>query len=254
MAFQDELYSEIKREVKRIIDSMKEIDYKDDPDFSDADYLLASYAASLKVITSYGKIDGIDLDYWLAQPRDSELENPVETLINKAVKVAYDYLIPEGIDKSIWRDLKPEERFFIRGLELEMNGENRIASFQELARGFGVKDYTDMFANLKANSARLKTPSEYAMRYLNGNGFSKTPLRHVLVAINETTKSKSTVEGRSYLKDKYQKDNEYWYKKPLMTELLNFISTIEFVESMDHWKEHAYSAKLLREALKNEGV
>jgi adenine-specific DNA methylase len=254
MAFQDELYSEIKRDVKRIIDSMKEIDDKDDPDFSDADYLLASYAASLKVITSYGKIDGIDLDYWLAQPRDSELENPVETLINKAVRVAYDYLIPEGIDKSIWRDLKPEERFYIRGLELEMNGENRISSFQELARGFGVKDYADMFANLRANSARLKTPSEYAMRYLNGNGFSNTPLRHVLVAINETTKSKSTVEGRAYLKDKYQKDNEYWYKKPLMAELLDFISTIEFVESMDHWKEHAYSAKLLREALKNEGV
>ncbi|MDW7669785.1 MAG: DNA methylase, partial [Bacillota bacterium] len=254
MAFQDELYSEIKREVKRIIDSMKEIDDKDDPDFSDADYLLASYAASLKVITSHGKIDGIDLDYWLAQPRDSGLENPVEKLINKAVKVAYDYLIPEGIEKSIWSDLKPEERFYIRGLELEINGENKISSFQELARGFGVKDYSDMFASLKANSARLKTPSEYAMRYLNGNGFSDTTLRHILVAINETTKSKSTVEGRGYLKDKYQKDNEYWYKKPLMVELLNFISTVEFVDGMDHWKDHAYSAKLLREALKNEGV
>jgi len=254
IAFQDELYDEIKYEVKHIIDSMKDIDDKDDPDFTDADYLLASYASSLKVLTAYKEIDGIDVEYWLSQPRNSKEENPVESLINKAVRIAYDYLIPEGFDNSLWKDLKPEERFYIRGLEIEMNGVAKISSYQELARGFGVNDYKDMFASFKANSARLKTPSEYRMTFLNGDGFSSTLLRHLLVAIYETTENKSTVEGRVYLKNAFQKDNQYWYKKPLMIELLSFIANLEYVDHMKHWHEHAYSAKILKEALKNEGV
>jgi len=254
IAFPDELYDEIKLEVKSIIDSMKDLDDKDDPDFADADYLLASYAASLKVLTKYKEIDGIDVPYWLLQQRNSKEENPIEMLIKKAVRVAYDYLIPEGFDTNHWKDLKSEERFYIRGLELEINGNYKIGSYQELARGFGVSNYTDMFENFKANFARLKTPSEYRMRYLNSKGFSSTLIRHLLVAIYETTKSSSTVEGRSYLKNVFLKDNEYWYKKPLMIELLSFISKIEYVSSMEHWHKDAYSAKLLKEALSNEGV
>lgn len=253
-AFQDELYDEIKYEVKHIIDSMKELDDKDDPDFTDADYLLASYASTLKVLTSYKEIDGVDVEYWLSQPRDSKEENPIEKLINKAVRIAYDYLIPEGFDTSLWKDLKPEERFYVRGLEVEMSGVAKISSYQELARGFGVSDYTDMFANFKANSARLKTPSEYRMSFLNGDGFNSTLLRNILVAIYETTENKSTVEGRAYLKNVYQQDNQYWYKKPLMIELLSFIANLEYVDHMKHWHENAYSAKILKEALKNEGV
>lgn len=254
MAFQDELYDEIKREVEKIIDSMRDLDDKDDPDFTDADYLLASYASSLKVLTAYKEIDGIDVPYWLSQPRNSSEENPIEALINKAVKIAYDYLIPEGFDKSYWKDLTPDERFYIRGIELEMNGSYKISSYQELARGFGVKDYTDMFAEFKANSTRLKTPSEFKMKNLGNGGFSSSVVRHLLVAINECTVSKSTVEGRSYLKSVYQENNEFWYKKPLMIEVLNFISRLEHVENMEHWHEHAYFAKVLKEALKNEGV
>lgn len=254
IAFQDELYDEIKKEVKSIIDSMKDLDRNDDPDFSDADYLLASYASSLKVLTAYKEIDGINVEYWLSQPRDSEIENPVEALINKAVRIAYDYLIPTGFEKGHWADLKPEERFFIRGLEIEMNGSNKISSYQELARGFGVSEYQDMFANFKANQARLKTPSEYRMTQLGGDGFGKTLLRHLLVALNETVSNQSTEPGRAFLRDAYKEDNQYWYKKPLMIEILNFISKLEYVSNMEHWHEHAKYARILKESLKNEGV
>ena len=216
--------------------------------------MLASYAASLKVLTTYKEIDGIDVPYWLSIPRNNKQENPIEKLINRAVRIAYDYLIPENFDKFHWKDLTKEERFFIRGLELEMNGNYKISSYQELARGFGVSNYTNMFSSFKANSARLKTPSEYGMKFLNKDEFGSTILRHILVAINETTKSSSTVEGRSYLKNEYSKDNEYWYKKPLMMELLSFISQLEFIDSMEQWKSHAYSARILKEALNNDGV
>ena len=75
-----------------------------------------------------------------------------------------------------------------------------------------------------------------------------------MVAINEVGKSKSTVQGLEYLKTVYQENNEYWYKKPIMIELLNFISRIEHIRHMEHWRDHAYNAKLLREAIKNDGV
>ena len=54
-AYLDELYPDIEEEVKYQIDSMKELDDKEEPNFSDADYLLAAYAASLKILTSYKK-------------------------------------------------------------------------------------------------------------------------------------------------------------------------------------------------------
>ncbi|MBU5334581.1 DUF1156 domain-containing protein [Anaerocolumna aminovalerica] len=252
--YRDELYDEIKDEVELIIDSMKNLNDKEDPDFNDADFLLASYAAALKVITTYKNIEGIDIPYWLSQPRNSKEENPIEELINKAQNIAYDYLIPDGFDKLIWRDLSKEERFFVRGLELEMNNIYKVGDYQELARGFGVKDYTNMFQSFRANSARFMTPSEFKMKFIGDEGFGSTIARHLLVAINEVGKSNSTAQGLTYLKSTFQKNNEYWYKKPIMIELLNFISRIEYIGHMEHWKEHAYNARLLREALKNDGV
>ncbi|MCW6060358.1 DUF1156 domain-containing protein [Clostridium sporogenes] len=252
--YRDELYDEIKDEVESIIDSMKDLNDKEDPDFNDADFLLASYAAALKVITTYKNIEGIDIPYWLSQPRNSKEENPIEELINKAQNIAYDYLIPDGFDKLIWRDLSKEERFFVRGLELEMNNIYKVGDYQELARGFGVKDYTNMFQSFRANSARFMTPSEFKMKFIGDEGFGSTVARHLLVAINEVGKSYSTAQGLTYLKSTFQKNNEYWYKKPIMIELLNFISRIEYIGHMEHWKEHAYNARLLREALKNDGV
>jgi len=252
--YRDELYDEIKGEVVSMIDSMRDLNHKEDPDFNDADFILASYAAALKVITSYKNIEGINVPYWLSQGRDNREENPIEELINKAQTIAYDYLIPESIDKLIWRDLTIEERFFVRGLELEMNNIYKVGDYQELARGFGIKDYSNMFYSLKANSARFMTPSEFKMRYIGEEGFGSTTARHLLVAINEVGNSNSTVQGLSYLKSTYRQNNEYWYKKPIMVELLDFISRIEPIGHMKHWQKHAYNAKLLREALKNDGI
>ena len=254
LAFQDELYDEIKKEVIGMIDSMRVLDDKEEPNFTDADYLLASYASALKVITIYKEIDGIDLHYWLNKDRElSDEENPVEILINKAKRIAYDYLIPEGFDKLIWQDLKEEERFFIRALELEMNGENRNSAYQELARGFGVSDYKDMFANLTANKVKLKTPIDYKMRFLDTEGFGSTVLRKLFVGIYETSKSESTREGIHYLQNAFA-DNQFYFNKKMMIEVLDFITKAEYASDLANWHKPAHFAKLLKEALKNEGV
>ena len=252
--YPDDLYDEIKYEVEKTIDSMKDINIKDDPDFNDADFILASYAAALKAITSYKEIAGIDIPYWLKKGRNSEETNPIEELISKAQDIAYNYLIPEGFDSFNWRELSKEERFFIRGLELEMNNIYKNGDYQELARGFGVTDYTDMFCTTAANKARFKTADEFKRRLIDTEGFGSTLTRHLLVALNDCIKENKASAGVTYLRTYYQENNEYWKKKNLMMEILNFILRVENIDHMEHWHKTGYYAKVLREALRNDGV
>lgn len=254
IVFQDELYEEIKSEVKFQIDSMRNLDDKEDPNFTDGDYLLSSYVASLKVLTSYKNIEGINVDYELSKIRDRSEESPIVEIINKAKKIAYDYLIPDTIDKLVWRDLKPEERFYIRGLEIEGNNVYQISAYQELARGFGVEDYRDLFENFRANSVRLKTASEYRNRGIGSAGFGCSVLRHILVALYLSVQAETTVEGKNYLRNTYDKNNEYWNKRSMMMNILEFLSRFENIGHMQHWHKDSYYAKLLKESIKNDGI
>ncbi|WP_422448092.1 anti-phage-associated DUF1156 domain-containing protein [Thermoanaerobacterium sp. DL9XJH110] len=251
-AYLDELYPEIELEVKRQIDSMRELDDKEDPNFSDTDYLLAAYAASLKILTSYKRIEDIDVNYELSKTRVSGEESPVEKIINEAVKIAYDYLTPSGFDSYLWKMLTPEERFYIKGLDLEKDGIYQIGAYQELARGFGVKEYKDLLASTRANQARLKTAMEFGMRGLGGaDSFSNSLLRNVLAALHQAIKAEDTMQGRNWLKNELP---NYWNQRNTIVEILNYISALEHIENMPHWKEEARYARLLAELVKNDGV
>lgn len=250
--YRDELYPEIELEVKRQIDSMRELDDKEDPNFSDTDYLLAAYAASLKVLTSYKQIEDIDVNYELSKTRVLGEESPIEKIINEAVKIAYDYLTPSGFDSYLWKTLTPEERFYIKGLDLEKDGVCKIGAYQELARGFGVKEYKDILASARANQARLKTAREFGMRGLGGgDSFSNSLLRNVLAALHQTIKAEDTIRGINWLKNELP---DYWGQRNTIVEILEFISRFENIENMSHWKEEAKYARLLAELVKNDGV
>ena len=108
-AYSDELFLEIEDKIKEQIDNMRDIDDKDDPNFNDTDYLLAAYAASLEVLTSYKRLEGVDLEYELRKERGNGEKSQVEDLISEAVKIAYNYLIPRDFDRNIWRELTNEE-------------------------------------------------------------------------------------------------------------------------------------------------
>lgn len=251
-AYLDELYPEIELEVKRQIDSMRELDDKEDPNFSDADYLLAAYAASLKVLTSYKQIEDIDVNYELSKTRAPGEESPIAKIIHEAVKIAYDYLTPGGFDTYFWKMLTSEERFYIKGLDLEKEGIYQIGAYQELARGFGVKEYKDLLASTRANQARLKTAMEFGMRGLGGtDGFNNSLLRNVLAALHQAVKAEDTMRGRNWLKNELP---NYWNQRNIIVEVLNYISTLEHIESMPHWREEARYARLLAELVKNDGV
>lgn len=252
--FKDELYEEIRDEVKLQIDSMRDIDKGDNADFNDGDYLLAAYVAALKVITSYKKISGFDVQYELEKARENKENSPVTKLIEIAQKEAYDYLVPSGITTSLWRELIPEERFYIKGFELELNGDKKLGSYQKIATGFGINNYDELFASKRANQVRLKTPTEFKDNGLDKDAFGKSLLRHILKAIQVAVKNESALKGRNYLKAEYENRNQYWAIRNKVIELLAYFCQAKDKSNMDTWKVDAEYAIMLREAIKNDSI
>jgi hypothetical protein len=253
-AFKDEITYEIQEEVKYQIDSMRSLEDKEDPNFNDADYLLAAYAATLKILTGYKKIGDINVEYELSKPRDKKTIGPVEEIINSAIKTAYDYLIPQAFDSYIWKNLSPEERFFIKGMELEKSNIYQLGAYQEMARGFGVGAaiYKDMLASSKANQVRFKTPSEFGNKGLGGaDTFSNTLLRQILMAIAQSEKEQNGQAGRAWLKNEVE---DYWNKRTTIIELLRYLGTTEHIDHMVHWESPALYTKYLIELISNDGV
>ncbi len=251
-AFTDEITFEIQEEVKQQIDSMRALEDKEDPNFSDADYLLAAYAATLKILTGYRKIGDINVEYELSKPRDGKNMGPVEAIIHNAIRTAYDYLIPQAFDSFIWKNLTPEERFFIKGMELEKSNVYQLGAYQEMARGFGVKDFKALLASTKANQVRFKTPTEFGNRGLSGNEiFGNSLLRQVLMAIAQSEKEQNGQAGRAWLKNEVE---DYWNKRQTIIELLRYLSTTEHIDHMQHWESPALYAKYLVELVGSDGV
>ncbi len=253
-AFEDELFEDIRDEVKAQIDSMHDLEEMSDPDFNDGDYLLAAYVAALKVLTSYAKIEGLDVEYELEKARESKEESPVTKIIKAARKEAYDYLVPEGIQSSLWSRLKVEERFYIKGLSMEMNGVHKQSAFQELARGFGVAEYASMLGSSKANETRLKLPKEYRMTQMGDIGFGATLVRVILAAIYLSVEKDNVQEGCSYIRSHYQDNNKYWELRNDIIAILEFLAKVKDNENVEYWHDIAEYIVMLKEAIRNDGM
>lgn len=253
-AFEDELYEQIKDEVQYQIDAMHELDDVENPDFTDGDYLLAAYVAALKVITSYASIEGLDVQYELEKARESSEASPVTKIINQARKEAYDYLVPEGISANSWSKFAPEERFYIKGLAMELNGVHTLSAFQELARGFAVADYTAILGSTKSNAVRLKLPKEYKMSQITDTGFGSTVVRNILAAIYISTNKNNVQEGVSYLRSHYADNNEYWSLRNKIIAILDFLAKVQGNKNVDYWEDTAEYVVMLRDAVRNDSL
>lgn len=251
-AYMDEIIPDIEEEVKRQIKSMQELDDKEEPNFTDADYILAAYAASLKVLTSYKKIEDVDVQYELAKQRKPGELSPIAQLIESAKKIAYDQLIPQEFDSFIWKSLAAEERLYIKGLELEKQNIYQLSAYQELARGFGVTEYKSFMESAKANTARFKTADEWVNRNINGaSGFGCSLLRNVFMAIYLAGKDDNVQAGKNWLRNEVE---DYWNKRDKICEMLKYIATFEHIGNMEHWHSAAAIAKILKELVENDGI
>ncbi|MBI1298959.1 DUF1156 domain-containing protein [bacterium] len=248
--FLDEITHEIEAEVRHQLDSMTALEDDSDPNFGDADYQLAAYAAALRVLTAR-PIYEIDPAKEILRERQRGEVGIVEQLIRDAVKIACDHLVPRDFDTDLWKTLSPAERFYCKGIEVESHGEYRSGVYQELARGFGAADYTDLMGNTRANETRLKTPTEFGRRMLSGDGFGGTLLRQVLFAVQLSAKSEETRDGLNYLKT--ERPN-YWDERAKIVQLLGYLARLKDVAGMDHWRKDAAAADLLAGAVRNDHV
>jgi putative DNA methylase len=254
IAFLDEINADIREEVKRQISSMQQLDDKEEPNFSDPDYVLAAYAASLKVLTSYKEIEDLDLDYELNKAISDPSNSKVVAIIENAKKIAYDCVIPTDFDNYFWRELTNAEKFYIKGLESEKHGNYQIGTYQEFARGFSISGYSQLMASERANSARLKTPCEIGDRSLNDvpdfqNSLMRTVFEGIYVAIkNDMNPSK----GLDFIKNDIP---NYWDKREMIQQILSFLVDINDISNMqEHWADSAKMADALLTVVKHDSI
>lgn len=248
-AFLDEVVPEVETEVERQLDSMLQLDDREAPNFSDADYQLAAYAAALRVLTRYRAIEDIDVAYQLSRERGAGEDNPVERIIADAVKTASHALVPKGLPAHVWLRLGPEEKLYLKGLEVESHGEFRAGVYQEFARGFGVRDYRTLIRTGKANETRLKTASEFGNRGLAESAFGRSLVRHALYAVWRAVENGGdSADSLTWLHTELADD--YWSRREALTAVLRYLASIE----IDHWRTDAAAARIVAGAVGNDHV
>ena len=254
MAFLDEINADIRNEVKKQIESMQKLDDKEEPNFSDPDYVLAAYAASLKVLTSHASIEDLDLDYELNQAISNHSGSKIVGIIENAKKIAYDCVIPLGFDSFLWRELSNAEKFYIKGLESEKHGNYKIGTYQEFAQGFSIGGYSQMMANERANTARLKTPYEMASRTIGDvPDFDNSLMRTIFAAIYAGIKEDMNPnKALGYLKNE---TSNYWDKREMIMQILSFLVDNKDISNMQpHWADSSNMAELLLALVTHDSI
>ena len=257
--FPEDIRREIRYAVQHQIESMRNLDERSEPDFNDADYSLAAYAAALRVITSKKKIIGIDPRMELRRKRVKGWEkSPVQEMIEFASQEAVQYIIPKGIDSGLWRSLQPFDRYYLKGLDLERKGNMEMSSYQEIARTIGLSDYQRLFHSTKANHVRLRTGSETASKLLSMIR-SEEPASRSLVAVALYTLYLCKEEGEDgdfsrilfWLRDDGLKES-YWDSRSKLLEILDFFVTLR--NTIPHWTEDSNNAEILIQLISSDGV
>lgn len=249
--FMDELTRPIKLEVEKQLKSMREVDVQAEKNFTDVDYFNAASAASLKVITGFqiAELNAFDI----LKKRAIGVANPLENLIQIGRRVAANFLRPIAIDEKLWDDLNEYEKFYLKGLDIECQGDNRIGTFQDLGKGLGVANYNKMFASGKANSARMRTPEEFSTENLNDGELGATLLRKVLFAVYKSIDKQNVKEGQNFLLTEY--GFEYQSNKSLrdnISKILEYFSLLH--NQLKHWQTASEASKILITAMKNESI
>lgn len=189
--YSDEISQEVKDAVAIQIEEMVGLNQtlrghgRSENVFNDADLQMAGYAAALRVLTSYAKIDGKDMTVEAMRPRVKNERTIVDDIIEYAVQVANEHLVPEGMDGQTWRRLTGTERFYLKMQDIEQTGAKKVDNYQNFAKAFRVADHGALMASEKANDARLKSAAELGKRQMGADEFGSSLLRAVLYAVWE---------------------------------------------------------------------
>jgi putative DNA methylase len=205
-AYRDELVEEVRQEVATQIETMVGLNQRGKGQgrsenlFEDADLQMAGYAAALRVLTGYRQIDGQDMAAEALRPRQKGERDIVREIIDYAVQVANEHLVPEGVSVRLWERCVGAERFYLKMVEMEAVGLKKLDNYQNFAKAFRVVDYSALMGSLKANDARLKRAVDFKKADFDGD-FGKSPMRAVLFALFELQREVEIDEVMAHLRD-----------------------------------------------------
>ncbi|MCI0654044.1 MAG: hypothetical protein L0Y39_06155 [Methylococcaceae bacterium] len=127
----------------------------------------------------------------------------LRTLMDNAKRTATDFLVPPVMDRAIrksvsgdayqfWRQFCSEEKFLLKGLELEAQGAFKLGAFQDLGKAYGLAGYEELLGPTRANDTRTRLPQELprpdALRFdeipASKRGLWRySPTRHIYYAL-----------------------------------------------------------------------
>lgn len=257
--FRDDLGWEIEDAVKEQVESLIGLDKQvraqgSEGLYTDADLQMAGYAAALKVLTAYSRIDGKDMVTEAEAPRQKGKKTFVDELIDFAVLTAVQFLVPVGFDKGEWQKLKSVERFYLKMAEMEHQGAKTLDNYQNFAKAFKVHNFDQLMSDSsKANSARLKLSTEFKNSMMSGDAeIAGTPLRSLLYAIFELTKE---VEVEDVLLHLMENCPNYMPNKSLLAKMADYLAEKrEGIKSTKTFKPdiEASNARVLAESIRNQ--
>lgn len=250
----DDLGYEIEEEVKNQVDTLVGLNqdtkglHRDENIFEDADLQIAGYAAALRVLTKYSVINGKDMAVEAMRPRVKGQRNFVDELIDYAVDVATEHLVPEGISRATWEHLRPAERFYLKLLQMEARGLHKLDNYQNFAKAFKVKDFRVLMASGKANAARLKSSMELAKAEMSSDSeLGETVVRGVLYGLYEIQKDVDVDEVLTHIANIVPR---YYDRRHAVAEIADFMA--RNLETMR--PDEARAARILRESVRNQPV
>lgn len=250
-AYKDELVLEVREEVKKQLETMVGLNQqvrargRSENLFEDADLQMAGYAAALRVLTGYTAIDGIDMTREALRPRTEREPTIVDELIEFAVAIANEELVPDGLDPKVWEKLVGVERFYLRMLDLEAAGVKKLDNYQNFAKAFRVGDWQPLMGSMKPNDARLKSAREFKRAEFGQTEFGSSLLRAVLYALHELEAELEIDEVMSHLRDNV---TGYYTRRADIVAVANYLAgKLERIRD-----DEAGAARVLRDLVKGE--
>lgn len=221
---------------------------KDGNLFEDADLQMAGYAAALKVLTKYSIIDGKDMAQEALRPRVSGQKTLVESLIDFATDTANKMLVPLGLEESVWQDLQPAERFYLKMLEQESHGLNKLDNYQNFAKAFAVRNFSALMSSENANKAALKSAKDFGRAEMNQSSeMYQTPTRAVLYGLMDLQASKDLDIVLKGLEQNL-KAGAFYSSRDMLVAISRFIA-----KKVDVMRpEEASAARVLADGIENQ--
>jgi putative DNA methylase len=174
----------------------------------------------------------------------------VSEIIEFAVQIANEYLVPDGLDATLWEKLTGAERFYLKMLDIEATGARKLDNYQNFAKAFRVSDYSELMGAMQPNAARLKTAAEFKRDVFGDTAFGHSILRALLYALLLLQKEQDESDVLDQLHDLIQSSHHdgYHARRPQLVAMARYIATKRARTA----PLEAQAARILEALLRNE--